>query len=121
MSRLARSNKDWHHLLELCGVFRALLADQDGLYDPCDFNDRLLLGLKGAMSEAELHIIRARMDHGRRNKAERGELFSLVPIGYIRLPSGEVDMDPDEQVQTAVRMVFEKFAELGSAREVAHY
>ncbi|MDP1796858.1 MAG: recombinase family protein, partial [Planctomycetaceae bacterium] len=121
MSRLARSNKDWHHLLELCGVFRALLADQDGLYDPCDFNDRLLLGLKGAMSEAELHIIRARMDQGRRNKAERGELFSLAPIGYIRLPSGELDMDPDEQVQTAVRMVFEKFAELGSARQVAHY
>src|SRR5687767_474485 len=75
MSRLARSCKDWHQLLELCGLFRALLADQDGLYDPADFNDRLLLGLKGTMSEAELHILRSRMDSGRRHKAERGELF----------------------------------------------
>ncbi len=121
MSRLARSCKDWHHLLELCGVFRALLADQDGLYDPCDFNDRLLLGLKGTMSEAELHIIRARMDHGRRNKAERGELFSLVPIGYVRRSSGEVDIDPDEQVRSVVSMIFEKFEELGSVRQLVRY
>jgi DNA invertase Pin-like site-specific DNA recombinase len=121
MSRIARSCKDWHHLLELCGMFGALLADVDGVYDPTDYNDRLLLGLRGMMSEAELHILRGRMDHGRRNKAQRGELFTLVPIGYVRLPSGEVDIDPDEQVQSVVRMIFEKFEELGSVRRLVRY
>src|ERR1700730_12748470 len=89
MSRLARSNKDWHQLLELCAIFRTLLADQDGLYDPTDFNDRLLLGLKGTMSEAELHILRSRMYQGLLNKARRGEVFNHPPSGYIKLPSGE--------------------------------
>src|SRR5438477_10774705 len=79
MSRLARSNKDWHQLLELCGIFRTLLADQDGIYDPTDYNDRLLLGLKGTMSEAELHILRSRMYQGLLNKARRGEVFNHAP------------------------------------------
>lgn len=121
MSRLARSNRDWHQLLDLCAVFRCILADQDGLYDPSCYNDRLLLGLKGTMSEAELHILRARMDEGKRNKARRGELFSHQPIGYIRLPSGDVRFDPDEQAQSVVKLIFEKFEELGSGRRLFHY
>jgi DNA invertase Pin-like site-specific DNA recombinase len=83
MSRLARSCRDWHHLLELCAIFRTLLADQDGLFDPTDHNDRLLLGLTGIMSEAELHVLQRRMHDGQRNKARRGELFTIPPIGYI--------------------------------------
>ena len=121
MSRLARSCKDWYQLLELCGVYRALLADHDGLYDPAQFNDRLLLGLQGMMSEAELHLIRCRMDQGLRQKAERGELFALVPIGYVRTPDNQVAFDPDEQVQSVVRVVFDKFSELGSGRAVVAY
>ena len=109
MSRLARSCKDWHQLLELCARFRTLLADADGLYDPTDYNDRLLLGLKGTMSEAELHILKERMYQGKLNKARRGELMSIPPIGYIRLPSGEWAIDPDEQVQATVRLIFDQF------------
>ncbi len=121
MSRLARSCTDWYQLLELCAVFRSLLADQDGVYDPTDFNDRLLLGVKETMSEAELHIILARMDQGKRHKAERGELYRQLPIGYVFLDAGEVGLDPDQQVQTVLRLVFDKFAELGSGRAVARY
>jgi len=121
LSRIARSCKDWHHLFDLCAMFRAVLADHDGLYDPSDFNDRLLLGLKGIMSEAELHLIRSRMDHGRRNKAERGDLFNTVPIGFVRLPNGGVDLDPDQQAQAVVHLVFEKFEELGSVRQLTRY
>src|SRR5215207_556369 len=97
MSRLARSCRDWHQLLEICAVFDTLLADPDGVYDPGFYNDRLLLGLKGTMSEAELYLIRQRMASGRLAKAERGELAVAVPIGYVRRPSGEVVFDPDEQ------------------------
>jgi DNA invertase Pin-like site-specific DNA recombinase len=121
MSRLARSCKDWHQLLELCALFGTLLADQDGLYDPTDFNDRLLLGLKGTMSEAELHILRGRMDQGRRNKARRGELFSHPPAGYVRLPSGEMALDPDEQARAVVRLIFDQFDELGTLNAVLRY
>jgi DNA invertase Pin-like site-specific DNA recombinase/DNA-binding transcriptional MerR regulator len=121
MSRLSRSCKDWHQLLELCTVFRTLLADHDRQYDPCDYSDRLLLGLSGIMSEAELHILRNRMDRGRRNKAGRGELFSHMPIGYVRLPSGEVVLDPDEQARSVVRLIFEKFEELSSGRQLIKY
>ncbi len=121
MSRLARSCKDWYQLLELCAIFRTLLADQDGLYDPTDYNDRLLLGLKGTMSEAELHILRGRMDQGRRNKARRGELYNRLPIGYLLTPAGEVVMDPDEQVRGVVRLCFEKFQEIGTGRGVCLY
>jgi DNA invertase Pin-like site-specific DNA recombinase len=109
MSRLARSNKDWHQLLELCARFRVLLADADSLYDPTDHNDRLLLGLHGMMSEAELHVLKERMYQGKLNKARRGELFGIPPIGYIRLASGEWALDPDEQVQAVVRLVFDEF------------
>ena len=85
MSRLARSCKDWHQLLELCGRFRVLLADADGVYDPTDHSDRLLLGLHGMMNEAELHVLKQRMYQGKLNKARRGELFGTPPIGYVRL------------------------------------
>lgn len=114
MSRLARSCKDWHHLLELCGVFHTLLADADGLYDPTDYNDRLLLGLKGMMSEAELHILKSRMLEGKRNKARRGDLLNHPPIGYVRGPDGDYQLDPDEQVQGVVRLIFDIFERQGS-------
>jgi DNA invertase Pin-like site-specific DNA recombinase len=121
MSRLARSCKDWHQLLELCAVFGALLADQDGLYDPREYNDRLLLGLKGTLSEAELHILHQRMHEGRLNKARRGELFNHAPIGYVRLATGELAMDPDEQVQSVVRLIFDLFDELGTINAMLRY
>lgn len=121
MSRLARCNKDWHQLLELCAMFHALLADQDGLYDPLDFNDRLVLGLKGTMSEAELHILRNRLAKGLLNKARRGELFTRLPIGYVFGPSREVQLEPDEQAQGVVRLIFEKFSELGTVSSVVRY
>jgi len=114
MSRLARSNKDWHHLLELCALFGTLLADQDGVYDPSDPNDRLLLGLKGTMSEVELHTMRNRLDRGRLHKAQRGELFHTVPFGYVKLSRDAVDKDPDAQAQSVVQLIFEKFTEIGS-------
>jgi len=121
MSRLARSCKDWHQLLELCAVFGSLLADQDGLYDPREYNDRLLLGLKGTLSEAELHILRQRMYQGRLNKAKRGELFSHPPLGYVRLATGELAMDPDQQVQAVVRLIFEQFEQLGTINALLRY
>jgi DNA invertase Pin-like site-specific DNA recombinase len=109
MSRLARSNRDWHQLLELCARFRVLLADADAVYDPADYNDRLLLGLHGMMSEAELHVLKERMYQGKLNKARRGALMGIPPIGYVRLASGEWAIDPDEQVQATVRLVFDQF------------
>lgn len=121
MSRLARSCADWHRLLELCALFQVLLADADGAYDPADFNGRLLLGLKGPMSEAELHILRARLHQGKLNKARRGELFTCVPVGYVRAPEGGIALDPDEQVRAVVSLVFAKFAELGSLTRTHAY
>src|SRR5208283_3765416 len=118
MSRLARSNKDWHQLLELCARFGTLIADLDGLYDPSRYNDRLLLGLKGTMSEAELHILRQRLMQGKLQKARRGELVMPVPTGYLRLPSGEVVLDPDEEVQASVRAVFDSFMRTGTTHGV---
>jgi DNA invertase Pin-like site-specific DNA recombinase len=120
MSRLARSNKDWHHLLELCAIFGSLLADQDGVYDPGDPNDRMLLGLKGTMSEVELHTMRNRLDRGRMNKAQRGEMFHGVPMGYVILPNGEVAFDPDEQARSVMQMVFDKFDEIGTLYSLMH-
>ena len=114
LSRLSRSSKDWHHLIELCGVFGTLLADQDGLYDPNDTNGRLVLGLKGTMSEIELFTMRNRLERGKMHKAERGELIASVPCGYVKLPTGDVVLDPDEQSRASVQMVFEKFDTLGS-------
>jgi DNA invertase Pin-like site-specific DNA recombinase len=121
MSRLARSNKDWHQLLELCAIFRTLLADQDGLYDPTDYNDRLLLGLKGTMSEAELHILRSRMYQGLLNKARRGEVYNHPPSGYVKLPTGVFALDADEQVQSVIRMIFDLFDRLGTNQGVLRY
>jgi DNA invertase Pin-like site-specific DNA recombinase len=121
MSRLARSCRDWYQLLEVCGLFGTLIGDLDGVYDPTDYNDRLLLGLKGTMSEAELHVLKQRMHAGRRAKAARGELGMQVPIGYARLPSGEVVKDPDEQAQAVVALVFEQFARCGTVNGVLQY
>src|SRR5512133_3667710 len=121
MSRLARSCKDWHQLLELCALFRTLLTDPDGLYDPTDHNDRLLLGLTGIMSEAELHLLRGRMRQGLLNKVARGEVFMCPSVGYVRSPVGGFDLDPDEQVRAVVRMVFDQFERLGTIRKVLRY
>lgn len=121
MSRLARSNKDWHQLLELCALFHTLIADLDGMYDPALYNDRLLLGLKGTMSEAELHILKQRMYQGRLSKAQRGELQFALPVGYVWGPTGEVQFDPDEQVQQVVRFLFRKFEELGTLGGLVRY
>ncbi|WP_372404421.1 recombinase family protein [Streptomyces luteireticuli] len=121
MSRLARSGKDWYQLIELCALSGAVLADTDGVYDPADYNDRLLLGLKGTMSEAELHLIKQRMWNGRINKARRGELTFPLPSGYVRRPSGEVVFDPDEQVQTVIRLVFAQFERIGTLHGMLRY
>jgi len=121
MSRLARSGADWYQLLELCALAGALLADADGIYDPVEFNDRLLLGLKGTMSEAELHLLKQRMLAGKQAKAGRGELAIPLPTGYVRRASGEAVLDPDEQAQTVVRLIFSKFAELGTLHAVLRW
>ena len=102
-------------------IFHTLLADQDGLYDPTDHNDRLLLGLSGIMSEAELHILRGRMLAGARNKARRGELYNHAPIGYARVPGGGLMLDPDEQARDVVRLIFDKFDELGTVSGLLRY
>jgi DNA invertase Pin-like site-specific DNA recombinase len=121
LSRLSRSNKDWHQLVDVCGIFNTLLCDQDGVYDASDGNDRLLLGMKGAMSEFELVTLRNRLLRGTRNKAERGELFRAVPVGYFKQSSDQVVQDPDEQAQAMLRLVFDKFAELRSVYAVFRY
>ncbi len=121
MSRLARSSKDWHGFFEMCAIFGTLIADADGIYDGNDPNDRLLLGLKGIMSEMELHIMRNRLERGRDHKAQRGELFFSVPVGYVILPTGEVDFDPDEQAREVIRLIFDKFDELRTLYGVFHW
>jgi DNA invertase Pin-like site-specific DNA recombinase len=119
VSRLARNNADWYRLLDLCGVTDTVIGDADGLYHPGSFNDRLLLGLKGTMSEAELHVLRARLEGGIRNKAARGELRKALPVGLVwGEEEGEVLFDPDEAVRGAIQTVFDRFAELGSVRQV---
>ncbi|MDP9133947.1 MAG: recombinase family protein, partial [Actinomycetota bacterium] len=118
-SRLARNNADWYRLLDLCGVTDTVIGDADGLYHPGSFNDRLLLGLKGTMSEAELHVLRARLDGGIRNKAKRGELRRGLPVGLVwGEADGEVLLHPDEAIRGAITVIFERFAEFGSARQV---
>lgn len=121
MSRLARSCRDWYQLLEVCGLFATLIGDWDGVYDPSDYNDRLLLGLKGTMSEAELHLIKQRMLAGKWAKAERGELGMALPRGYIRHLGGEIIKDPDEQVQSTIQLVFDQFERLGTLNGVLQY
>ena len=116
VSRLARNNADWHRLLEICALCDTLILDEDGLYDPSDFNDRLLLGLKGAMSEAELHILRSRLRGGILSKARRGELKTPLPIGLIYDPADKVVLDPDAAVRAAVAHLFETFERTGAAR-----
>jgi DNA invertase Pin-like site-specific DNA recombinase len=118
VSRLARNNADWHRLIELCALSKTLICDEDGLYDPADFNDRLLLGLKGTMSEAELHFIRARLVGGQLSKARRGELQMALPVGLVYDVAGNVVLDPDSGVQDAIRHLFALFARTGSARAV---
>jgi excisionase family DNA binding protein len=117
-SRLARNGKDWHHLIELCGLVNALVIDPEGMYDSRLINDRLLLGLKGTMSEFELNLFRQRTVEAVRQKARRGELQIHLPVGHCWTPHGKVELDPDLRVQQAVRMVLQKFQELGSARQV---
>jgi DNA invertase Pin-like site-specific DNA recombinase len=118
VSRLARNNADWHRLLELSAMSSTLILDEDGVYDPTQFNDRLLLGLKGAMSEAELHVLKARLQGGIRNKAKRGELELPLPIGLVYQPDKTVVLDPDVQIQHSVRWLFETFRHTGSAMAV---
>jgi DNA invertase Pin-like site-specific DNA recombinase len=115
VSRLARNNADWHRLLELAALAKTLILDEDGVYDPADYNDRLLLGLKGTMSEAELHLLKARLQGGIRNKARRGELALPLPIGLAYDGTGQVILDPDQQIQAAVRLLFDTFRQTGSA------
>lgn len=115
VSRLARNCSDWHHLLEICALRNTLILDEDGLYDPSHFNDRLLLGMKGTFSEAELHVLRARLRGGILNKARRGELKSPLPVGFVYDPQNHVFLDPDRQVQQALRTFFTTFEQTGTA------
>lgn len=121
VSRLSRLNSDWHRVIELCAVFETLIADDDGIYDPRDINDRLLLGLKGTLFSAELHILHARMRENLLHKARRGELALRLPVGYRRLHDGSVVQDPDEQVRQTLHILFEQFDVLKSARAVQRY
>jgi DNA invertase Pin-like site-specific DNA recombinase len=119
VSRLARNNADWRRLIDLCGLANTLIGDADGVYHPALFNDRLLLGLKGTMSEAELYVLRARLNGGIRNKAARGELRRGLPVGLVWGDAdGEVRFHPDDAVRTTIARIFSRFAETGSARRV---
>lgn len=121
-SRLSRSCSDWHRLLEICALTGTLIIDADGCYDPADFNDQLLLGLKGTMSQAELHFIRARLQGGKRNKAQRGELRFPLPVGLVYGEEpGRIVLDPDVEIQNAVRLVFSLFRQTGSAYGVVRH
>lgn len=120
-SRLSRSNTDWHRLLELCSLTGTLIIDEDGCYDPADFNDQLLLGLKGTMSSAELHFIRARLQGGKINKAKKGELRSPLPVGYVFDDAGHVVIDPDREVAGSIKLLFDVFRETESAYGVVRH
>jgi len=109
VSRLARNNADWHRLIELAALTQTLILDEDGIYDPAHFNDRLLLGLKGAMSEAELHVLKARLQGGIRSKAQRGELEVPLPIGLSYHPNGSVVLHPDQSIRSAIQLLFDTF------------
>ncbi|HEX5994230.1 MAG TPA: recombinase family protein, partial [Jiangellales bacterium] len=117
-SRLARNSADWHKLLQICALHDTLICDEDGLYDPCSFNDRLLLGLKGTMSEAELHFLHARMQGGLLAKARRGELAVRLPVGFVYDGASNAVLDPDAGVRRAVEYLFATFARTGSALAV---
>jgi DNA invertase Pin-like site-specific DNA recombinase len=115
VSRLARNSTDWHRLLEICALTDTLILDEDGVYDPAHFNDRLLLGLKATMSEAELHVLKARLQGGILNKARRGELQSPLPVGFLYNAASQAVLDPDKQVQESLRFFFDTFHRTGSA------
>jgi DNA invertase Pin-like site-specific DNA recombinase len=117
-SRLARNGRDWHHLIDLCALVGTLVIDPDGTYDPRLVNDRLLLGLKGTMSEYELSLLRQRGLAARDSKARRGELRFALPPGYCWNEVGQIEIDPDERISSAIRLILNKFRELGSARQV---
>jgi DNA invertase Pin-like site-specific DNA recombinase len=117
-SRLARNGREWHTLLEFCGIVDTLIVDEEGIYDPSLPNDRLLLGMKGTMSEMELSILRQRAGEARKQKARRGELFANVAVGYLKTEDDRIEKEPDRRVQEAIALVFQKFTELQSARQV---
>ena len=117
-SRLARNGRDWHTLIEFCGLVGTLIIDEDGVYEPRHPNDRLLLGMKGTMSELELSILRARSLEALKNKARRGELFLTVAVGYVKAGNDRIAMDPDLRVREAIALVFTRFTELQSIRQV---
>jgi DNA invertase Pin-like site-specific DNA recombinase len=121
VSRLARNSTDWHRLLEICALAETLILDEDGLYDPSHFNDRLLLGLKGTMSEAELHVLRARLLGGQLNKARRGALWMYPPLGFVYDVRQQLVLDPDAEIQASVRQLFETFRRTGSACQVVRH
>lgn len=121
VSRLARNSTDWHRLLEICAFTRTLILDEDGIYNPTDFNDRLLLGLKGTMSEVELHVIHARLRGGILSKARRGELISKLPVGFVYDESGQVRLHPDSHVRDTIRLFFETFRRIGTAHGTVRY
>jgi DNA invertase Pin-like site-specific DNA recombinase len=121
VSRLARNNADWYHLLDMASVVGTLIADIEGIYDPRSYNDRLLLGLKGTMSEAELHMMRQRLTAGRLSKVQRGEYIQHLPTGLVRLEDGRVELDPDDQIRRVIALVFSTFAELGSGMKTLGY
>jgi DNA invertase Pin-like site-specific DNA recombinase len=121
LSRLARSSKDWHAFFEMCAIFGTLIADEDGVYDGNDANDRLILGLKGIMSEMELHVMRNRLQRGRDHKAQSGKLLYAVPFGYVILPNDEIAFDSDAQARGVVQLLFDKFAELRSIYGLFHW
>jgi DNA invertase Pin-like site-specific DNA recombinase len=117
-SRLARNGRDWHTLLEFCGLVGTVIIDEDGVYDPRHPNDRLLLGMKGTMSEMELSLFRQRSLEALKQKARRGELFLTVAVGYLKAPNDRIEKDPDRRVQEAIALVFGKFDELQTVRQV---
>jgi len=121
VSRLARNSSDWHRLLEICALAETLILDEDGIYDPSHFNDRLLLGLKGTMSEAELHVLRARLLGGQLNKARRGELWMRPPMGFAYDAAQRLGLDPDAQIHGVVRLLFETFRRTGSAEAIVRH
>lgn len=121
MSRLARSCSDWYRVLELAALSGTLIGDEAGIYDPRDYNDRLLLGLKGTLSEAELYTLKTRLQGGRLNKARQGELAQILPVGFVRTPDHRVQLDPHSDVQATLRVIFEQFDRLGTANAVLHY
>jgi DNA invertase Pin-like site-specific DNA recombinase len=117
VSRLARNNRDWYHLLDFCALFDTLIADQDGIYNPREVNDRMLLGLKGTISEVEINLLKGRMLEGARHKAQRGELIYRVPVGYVKSEQNQIEKHPDQRVRQVVAQVFAKFRECRSVRQ----